>query len=302
MSFAVAILLAAVAPLFAGHLADPNFNPPVDNPAFAEGKGPVVLIDEAHNNFHTIKGQFRPFADLLRRDGYVVMGSNAKFTSEALKIGRILVIANALSKKNLTEPGLPTLSAFTPEEIAAVQAWVREGGSLLLIADHMPWAGAAEQLAAAFGFLFANGYAIGADGATRMTFRRDDGSLRNHATVRGRNSQETIDFVTTFLGQAFRVRRGVDARPVMIFGDGAVLRMTTEPGKYSSRTPRMSASGMFQGATLQYGSGRVAAFGEAGMFTAQLNKRQEPMGMNHPAAARNAQFALNVLHWLSNLL
>ena len=254
LSFVVIILLTAVAPLSADHLADLNFKPQVDNPAFAEGNGPVVLIDEAHNNFHTIKGRFRPFADLLRRDGYVLTGSTAKFTYEALENGQILVIANALSERNLTKPGLPTFSAFTPEEIVAVQAWVRDGGSLLLIADHMPWAGAAEQLAAAFGFLFSNGYAIAGDGATRMTFRREDESLQNHATVRGRNSQETIDFVTTFLGQAFRVRRGVDARPVMIFHDGAVLRMTIRPGKYSSRTPRISASGMFQGATLQYGS------------------------------------------------
>jgi hypothetical protein len=230
------------------------------------------------------------------------MGSTAQFTREALENARILVIANALSERNVNNMDLPTFSAFGPEEITAVQTWVGDGGSLLLIADHMPFAGAAERLAAAFGFLFANGIAVTQDGAGRMRFRQEDGSLQDHATVRGRTAQEAVAFVNTFSGQAFRVRRGVDAQPVMIVRDGAVLLMPTEAMQFSDSTPRMSASGMLQGATLRYGSGRVAVFGDAAMFTAQLKKRQEPMGMNHPSAAYNAQFLLNVVHWLSNLL
>jgi len=47
----------------------------------------------------------------------------------------------------------------------------------------------------------------------------------------------------------------------------------------------------------------VAVFGEAAMFTAQLaGPARMPMGMNHPLAKQNAQFALNVMHWLSGML
>jgi hypothetical protein len=31
----------------------PDFKPPIENPAYAEGKGPVVLIDEAYTRAQT---------------------------------------------------------------------------------------------------------------------------------------------------------------------------------------------------------------------------------------------------------
>jgi hypothetical protein len=37
------------------------------------------------------------------------------------------------------------------------------------------------------------------------------------------------------------------------------------------------------------------------LFSAQLTKRGERMGMNHPDAVQNAQFALNVMHWLAGI-
>lgn len=47
---------------------------------------------------------------------------------------------------------------------------------------------------------------------------------------------------------------------------------------------------------------RVAVFGEAAMFSAQVGSDGEPMGMNDPEADQNHQFVLNVMHWLSGLL
>src|ERR1041385_6729383 len=58
--------------LNAQQVADTVFQPPIGAPSFAMGQGPVVLIDEAHHNFHTAEGRYSPFARLLRRDGYVV--------------------------------------------------------------------------------------------------------------------------------------------------------------------------------------------------------------------------------------
>lgn len=49
--------------------ADLSFEPSIPKPAYTQGEGPVVQIDEAHFNFHTVDGRYAPFAKLLRRDG-----------------------------------------------------------------------------------------------------------------------------------------------------------------------------------------------------------------------------------------
>jgi hypothetical protein len=43
----------------------------------------LVLIDEAHHNFHAAAGRYQPCAELLRRDGYRVEPSEASFTNES---------------------------------------------------------------------------------------------------------------------------------------------------------------------------------------------------------------------------
>ncbi|HEV2905305.1 MAG TPA: hypothetical protein VGW32_09665, partial [Pyrinomonadaceae bacterium] len=46
-------------------VADPNFDAKVAQATYAKN-GPKVLFDEAHNNFHTSTGRYKPFADLIR--------------------------------------------------------------------------------------------------------------------------------------------------------------------------------------------------------------------------------------------
>ncbi len=68
-------------------------------------------------------------------------------------------------------------------------------------------------------------------------------------------------------------------------------------------TPRVPIKGWHQGVVMNVGKGRVAIFGEAAMFSAQLaGPQKRPMGMNAPVAKQNLQFLLNVMHWLSGLL
>ena len=43
-----------------GQMADPNFDAKVEHPAYTKD-GPRVLFDEAHNNFHTASGRYKPF-------------------------------------------------------------------------------------------------------------------------------------------------------------------------------------------------------------------------------------------------
>lgn len=286
----------------AQQVPDSAFAPAIARPAFAEGAGPVVLVDEGHTNFHTTDGRYYAFARLLRRDGYVVRGLREPFTRASLAGVRVLVIANALHARNAQDWTLPTPSAFSAEEIAAVEAWVREGGSLLLIADHMPFPGAADGLAAAFGVGFGNGFAYDStEQESRFRFHRGNG-LAEHAITNGRGPAERVDSIDSFTGQAFRLM-GADAQPLLTLGAGTVLLMPVEAWQFSPATPRMRADGLLHGAVLRHGQGRVAVFGEAAMFSAQLaGPDRRPMGMNDPGAPQNVQFLLNVMHWLTGVL
>ena len=286
---------------FGQQVSDTAFAPPIPNPMYITGKGPLVFIDEAHYNFHTADGRYQPFAALLRRDGYDVRASKLAFSNASLKDAKILVIANALSERNKTEWTSPTPTAFTDDEVRAVSDWVKAGGSFLLIVDHFPFPGAAENLAKAFGVRFANGYAYDPKVPEPLLFKLETGSLKTHAIVNGRTDSEKVDSVATFTGSAFQVDG--DVQPLLVFGPSAVSAITTTAGQITKETPRVPVGGWYQGAVMRVGKGRVAVFGEAAMFSAQLagpEKRQ--MGMNNPIASKNPQFLLNVMHWLSGKL
>lgn len=293
--FLALALLASASPAAAQQVADTAFSPPLVRPAWAAGAGPRVLLDEAHVNFHTVEGRYSTFVKLLRRDGFVVEPNRAPFSRASLAPARILVIANALNPKNQSAWTLPTPSAFTKEEIAAVREWVREGGSLFLIADHMPFPGAAADLAAEFGVFFMNGFATDSAGDTGpMTFRRREGYLGVHPVTRG------IDSVTSFTGQAFRI--GARFTPILVLRPGTQVLLPVTAWQFSDSTQRLRADGLVQGAVGPFGKGRVAVFGEAAMFSAQLGgANRTPMGMNAPVAAQNPKFLLALVHWLAGL-
>lgn len=291
----------------AQQLPDKDFRPAVGAPMFAEGKGPVVCLDEAHHNFHTLDGRFHAFGGLLRRDGYVVQPNHAAFVAKSLVPCRVLVISNALPNEDdwSTYPS-PTPAAFTPEEVSVVRQWVDGGGRLLLIADHQPFGGAAASLAAAFEVQFTDGFAFEGfvEEAKRemierpTIFRRSDGGLPDHATTRGRNEAERIASVRSFTGQAFRAP--ANAQALLLMPKGTVSLLPKTAWAFGPDTPYVDASGWPQGAVMTVGQGRAAFFGEAAMFSAQLaGPQKQPMGFNAPEAERNAQFVLNLMHWLT---
>jgi hypothetical protein len=299
----------AVATAEAQQVPDTSYNPPIENPAYAPNSGPVVAIDEAHFNFHTMDGRYKPFATLLQRDGYIVRRSTSKFSAQSLQGIDILVIANPLAESTAAQDPnyrLPTPSAFTDAEIEAVRTWVEGGGSLFLIADHMPWPGATENLAAAFGVRTLNGYAMREPvNDENFYFRRSNSSevLGNHPITNGRTSAERVSKVVSFTGSAFRVDADRNAQPLLTLGSGVVSIMAERAWTWDSNTRRIPVGGWSQGAVMRAGEGRVAMFGEAAMFTAQLRGPERiPMGMNAPYAEENYKFLLNVSHWLSGLL
>jgi hypothetical protein len=281
---------------------DFDFKPPIAQPAYPSTKGPVVLMDEAHANTQKVIGPYLSFANLLFRDGYNIKSLTTKFTRESLGAARILVIANATAQRVQAGFAPPSNSAFTDDEIIAVRDWVRQGGSLLLIVDHMPAPAANQKLAGIFGIEFHNGYAIEAgEESQEMNFKLSDGGLRDHPILRGRNVEEVVTSVTTFTGSAFRLVAPGD--PLLVLGKSVESFAPAVEGAFLPNTPRTPVGGWLQGATLRYGKGRIAVFGEANMFSAEISGLgKKPMGMNQPGASRNPQFLLNVIHWLSGLL
>jgi hypothetical protein len=294
---------------------DPDFKAVVERPAYTRN-GPTVVIDEAHENFHTAGGQYKPFADLLRSDGYTVRASTRKFENGALAGIDVLVIANARGG----DPSSRGLPAFTDQECDVVREWVRRGGSLLLIADHAPFGAAAENLGKRFGVAMGKGWAFDRAPAggitTQLIFTRENGLLGAHPILRGRNSSEEVKSVRTFTGQSLGVPDG--AITLLKLGDTAREAPNTDDlnaedaaarGKGALHEAAGSHSspvaGRAQGVAMKFGKGRVVILGEAGLFSAQIVRfpdgREMKFGLNVPGHD-DRQFALNVMHWLSKLL
>jgi hypothetical protein len=273
---------------------DPDFIPKNTNNSFLNVKSPIVFIDEAHYNFHTTNGRFKPFAHVLRSDGYTVKSSREKFTLDYLKQADILVISNALDKKR-RDYNPPIGDAFDTEEVEAVKQWVSQGGALFLIADHIPFPKIAEKLSAAFGFEFNNGH------VNNATFYIDNNSLVAHAITKGNIDSERIVQVKSLGGSAFQLPK--NAEPLLILGKNSISVMPEIALQVNAQTPRISMDGWYQGAVLEVGKGRVAVFAEASMFTSQVYiPTGNKLGLVSNGAEQNEQFLLNVMHWLSGLI
>ncbi len=274
-----------------GQRADTGFNVSVAHPAFT-GWHPRVAIDEAHNNFHTAEGRYKPFADLVSNDGCVVSRSTGPLDAQALGRCDVLVIANASVPDAGGDATNPS-SAFTDEECRAVQRWIWEGGSLLLITDHEPFGSASVALARRFGVVMNNSGTTDPANDDQKTgglnFSRERGLILDHPITIGRDPSERINRVMTFYGQA--VYGPVGSTPFLRFSDTA---------NYESPGGEQSAAGWAQGVALSYGAGRVVVMGEAAELSAQL-AGLDPMGMNVPGID-NRQMALNIVRWLAKAL
>ena len=298
VSFSCVLVVAVYVIAPAQQVADPHFNARVENPAYTKNF-PRVLFDEAHNNFHTATGRYKPFADLIFSDGYQVVVNRKPFEKESLRTFKILVIANALGAEDMDDEGADR-PAFTKEESEEVRNWVRGGGSLLLIADHAPFGAAAEGLAKQLGVDMSKGFSV--DQAHSVTdsndpafivYSRENQLLGEHPITKGRNDSERIERVITFTGQSLKGPPESDA--LLKLADTALDIVPPDNKK-------VPASGRAQGIAFRLGKGRVVVLGEAGMLSAQLSGRDnKPFGMNVPGSD-NKQLALNIMHWLSGLL
>lgn len=284
----IGLLCCGVA--FGQQVADTAYQYQKGQPRYELGRGSVVQVDAAHNNFHTIEGRYAPFAKVLRQDGYQVISNEAVIEASGLKGCKIFVISNPLDSSNIGRWRLPNPSAFTRAEINVLHDWVKSGGRLLLIADHMPFAGAAADLAKSFGFEYRNCFAMDNRKRSMERFYKGNKTLLDNDITQG------VDTIVTFTGSAFLIPKG--AKGILVLKNYTLLSPEVA-WQFEENTPSLDGSGYFQGAYMPYGKGKIVVMGEAAMFSAQLSgPTRAPIGMNSPDARENARLLLNIMHWL----
>jgi hypothetical protein len=319
----VAGILLSASQLATAQESDTSFRYGQSAPAYGRNSGPMVCIDAAHANRHTATGTDAPLATLLRDDGYQVQGLESPWSGTALQQCGVLVVANAIAPANARDRSLPHPPAFSKGELDTLVAWITAGGSLLLIADHTPWPGAVADLGLILGVDMLDAFATPGDsGAVIAVFGTPEvtdsawrqyasdrglpfrpiagavanpGSLGSHPILRGRNAAEQVHWVVSFTGHAFFPSGRI--QPLLIFGPRAIARLDRP------ETAIFPVGRWLQGGAVELGRGRAVVLGEASMCTAQVGgPRRVRTGMNIPEAAHNAQFCLNVLHWLTKVI
>ena len=294
------VLLVNLIPLHktsAQQQPDTLFQFQFENPRYTGDDAPVIYIDGTYNNLHQLDGGFAPFAKLAARDGYKL----DKFKSDTdLKDVDLLVIANPINSKNQGNWQRPIYPAFNQDEIKAITSWVFNGGRLLLIADHMPFAGAANGLAQAFGFDYCDGFAqLAEQSEGHDAFTLENKRLTPNPITDGTYGTP-VHKVISFTGSSFTIPD--DATGILKFKKNDRCLKPEIAWQFDESTEQVDLSDHYQGAILNYGNGKIAVFGEAALFTAQTitqNNNTFKVGFNTPAAVENITFIRNVLHWLS---
>lgn len=303
----LALIIVPAAVLYLGRerTHDPGFDSRVANPLYRTD-GPVVLYDEGHLNTHTTDGGYKPLVDLIRSDGYVVRVLREPVSAASLEQVSVLVLPLARGANDSNDT-----PAYTDIESDAIEAWVRAGGSLLLVTDHWPYGPAVAPLAKRFDVAMGGGLVQDvanhdADrGDSHLVYSDQNGLLRDHPIVRGRSDAERIRRVLTFTGQSLQgpaasvpflaLSDSATERPpgtADVLRDGGDIRVSMEYGAPAK------VAGRSQGIAMDVGAGRVVVLGEAGMLRANVERNGMRVGMNVPGYD-NRQLALNIMHWLS---
>jgi len=274
-----------------------------------------VMLDEAHHNIMaTASGGYRPLVSLLTDAGFDVTRNTLPFRPDRLATTDVVVIANPNGAGERAPVSERATSAFTDLEIAAVEAWVRGGGGLLLVTDHYPTGVAARSLAERFGVkLFAgwtddpaNRWALPGYGHIfgYLVFSLENNLLPDHPITRGSDEWEKIEGVSTISGGSMEGPPG--SASLLLLSPTAVDWIpSSTPRAPSNTTPQaqspdfnpcpscdqVSAAGRSQGIAFVFGRGRVVIIGEMGALV-----DYSVPGM------QNRQFALNIVRWLNREL
>ncbi len=269
-------------------VVDSTFVPRVASPALGATR-PVVMIDEAHHDYFTMGHRYRALAALLASDSARVVPCPQPFSRALLAPCRVLIVADALGAAAVNDPKA-SRPAFSAAECEVVRDWVAQGGGLLRVADHAPFASAMDSLARRFGVDMGKGYTSddrrvdpesGNPGCLLFTRERDQ--IGDHPITRGRDSTERIQRVATFTGQSLQGPPGSVA--LLRLSESSVDIPLTPDARHADGTaPPPSADipadllargavpayGRAQAIAFTLGKGRVVVLGEGAMLGAQL--------------------------------
>lgn len=272
---------------------DPNFTTKVEKPSFETENGPLIVIDEGHNNFFITTDLIQPLLELLKSDGYRIDFSRGQLDSAALDQADIFLVITPMSsaytdfEENYSE-------AYLSEELAVLERWVREGGSLIVFSEHFPFDIAVSGLLETFGISTSIGVTIDHDfsneSAGEIVFEGERLDKR-HPIVAGKRS---VKKVASYGGSALR---GDGYTNIMQLSDHSMNISRNWMGVEGGPLGR----GNSQGLAGFYGDGRIAAFGDSNGFAAMIfedNISKDFVGMNDEAYDwRN--LVLNTFDWLS---
>lgn len=296
------LILVSTLPLIstAQQVPDTGYDFQIVKPQYTKGRGPVISFDEHHNNVHTLKGTYYTFNKVLSNDGYILRPIRNEITAAVLGDTKIYVTANAIYSP--MDWDHPATSVFSDKEINAIHQWVEKGGSLFIITDHKALSGSVNALAKKFGFNLIDGFAIRKDDRPEIfSLRRNNLKSSTITNVLGAK----IDSIRIWGGTGFTAPR--EAEIISSLGEDYNIYIPVKVSDVDrpilESTPRVSGLNYANGAILKYGKGRIVLFGEGAAFAAQLEGITSlKRGMNHPDAQQNAQFLLNIIHWLDGAL
>ena len=307
-SLVLAAAFAVLCPLTAAaqQTPDPSFDPRVPNPMWKD-RHPLILFDAGHNNLYTASDRYMGLSNLARSDGFGTEQRLLPLTAGALERAKVLVIADPLGSKDPMARSAER-PAFTKAEVDALIDWIKEGGGLLLVAEHAPTGRAAHGLAFRLGVDFSAGFLSdpvlqdSTIGGSTLIFSRERKAIGDHPVTLGRGPLERVNQVKTFTGQSLKGPEG--SVPLLVLSPEArdnMIKVGMPPGPIPDSLIR-SAAGRAQGVAFTLGKGRVVVLGEGAMLSAGVMKVSETftyhIGLNADGCD-NRQFALNAMRWLS---
>jgi len=166
----------------------------------------------------------------------------------------------------------------------------------------MPCGGSVNSLAKSFGFNIINGFAIRPDRKPEI-FSLKQGNLCKSVITKVTGGE--VDSIRIWGGTAFVPPAGAKILSRLNAGYTVYspVKIDDMDWPIADTVPHTSGLGFVNGAFMKYGKGRIVVFADGAAFTAQLEGiKSKKRGMNNLTAPNNAQFLLNIIHWLDGIL
>ena len=205
-----------------------------------------------------------------------------------------MIIITALPFDFATRRSAAEMQTFTENELNEVQAWVKNGGSLLVFSEHAPFDQAINPLLRKFEIESSVGVTIDTlnydkSYNSRMIVFKGENLNNSHPLVNGKYEVKKL---VSFGGSALS---GEKYDNILRLGNSSLnVRHQTGNGPIGR--------GNSQGLAGFYGKGKVVAFGDSNGFTAMIFDNEDGSKMYAGMNSKGydwKNFVLNTFDWLS---